>query len=244
MTIPRIIHQTYRNADVPEALRPGIAELRAMNPDWDYRFYDDAAVADFIRGEFPPEFYRAYCRINPAYGPARADFFRYLVVYRHGGVYLDLKSTTARPLNETLRPDDDYLLSFWPNKPHQSMPGFGTHRVLTEQGFLRGEFQNWHLIATPGHPLLRYVASFMLHCIDAHAGRPDVQGIHGVLITTGPIMYTMALAKGLGMFPHRLVDTHHELGLRYSSVDGHEQHFPGHYSTLTAPVVLADSSAA
>ena len=242
MTIPKIIHQTYRSADaVPEAFRPGIAELRAMNPGWDYRFYDDAAVAAFIRDEFRPEFYQAFCRLNPAFGPARADFFRYLVVYRYGGVYLDIKSNTARPLDESLRPDDEYVLSFWPNGPHQSIPGFGIHQELTDQGFLRGEFQNWHLIAAPQHPLLRYVIGYMLHCIEAHAGRADVSGLHGVLLTTGPIMYTQALGRGLGAHAHRVVDSHHDLGLRYSSVNGHQRHFPGHYSTLDAPVVLSDA---
>ncbi|MBN8557765.1 MAG: glycosyltransferase [Proteobacteria bacterium] len=242
MAIPRIIHQTYRDADVPEALRAGIAELRAMNPGWEYRFYDDAAVADFIRHEFPPEFYRAYCRINPIYGPARADFFRYLVVYRYGGVYLDLKSATTRPLDDSLRSDDDYVLSYWPNQPHQTIPGAGMHRVLLEQGFLRGEFQNWHVMAAAEHSLLRYVISMMMHCIQAHAGDLTVAGKYGVLMTTGPIMYTLALGRGLGAFPHRVVDTHLDLGLNYSSVAGHERHFPGHYSTLTAPVVLAPQS--
>ena len=89
MTIPKIIHQTYRSAAaVPEAFRPGIAELRAMNPGWDYRFYDDAAVAAFIRDEFRPEYYQAFCRLNPAFGPARADFFRYLVI-KTGDVHVE-----------------------------------------------------------------------------------------------------------------------------------------------------------
>ena len=241
MAIPRILHQTYRSADaVPAALRPGIERLRAMNPGWDYRFYDDAAVEDFIRSEYKPEFHRAYRRINPVYGPARADFFRYLLMYRYGGVYLDLKSTTVRPLDETLRADDEYVLAFWPNQPHQSVPRAGMHRVLSEQGFVRGELQNWHIIVAPRHPLLQYVISFMMHCIQAHAGDPQVCGRHGVLMTTGPIMYTLALARGLGAYPHRVVDSSDDLGLRYSSVERHDLHFPGHYAGQTAPVILPE----
>lgn len=244
MAIPRIIHQTYRSADVPSALRPGIAQLRAMNPGWDYRFYDDAAVEDFIRSEYKPEFYEAYCRINPVYGPARADFFRYLMIYRQGGVYLDLKSTTTRPLDTSLRADDEYVLTFWPNRRHESTPHAGMHQVLSDQGFVRGEFQNWHVIAEPGHPLLQYVISFMMHCIRAHAGDPQIVGRYGVLMTTGPIMYTLALARGLGAYAHRVVGSSDELGLRYSSVAEHDQHFPDHYSRLTAPVILGGDALA
>lgn len=240
MAIPKIIHQTYRSTDVPLALRPGIAQLRAMNPGWDYRFYDDAAVERFIQSEFKPEFYRAYRRINPVYGAARADFFRYLLLFRYGGVYLDLKSTTVRPLDETLHPDDECVLSFWPNQPHQSMPGVGMHPFLHDQGFERGEFQNWHVIAAPEHPLLRCVISFMMHCINAHAGNPEIRGRLGVLMTTGPIMYTLGLARGLGAHAHRVASSSDLLGLRYSSVDGHAQHFPAHYATQTGPVVLSD----
>ncbi len=242
MAIPKIIHQTYRSAEaVPPALRPGIERLRAMNPGWDYRFYDDAAIETFIRSEFQPEFYQAYRRINPVYGPARADFFRYLLMYRYGGVYLDLKSTTERPLDDTLRADDEYVLAFWPNLPHQSVPGAGIHPVLTEQGFARGEFQNWHIIAAPAHPLLRYVISFMMHCIQGHAGDPQICGKYGVLMTTGPIMYTLGLARGLGACAHRVVGSSDELGLRYSSVDRHDLHFKGHYAGQTAPVILSDA---
>ena len=35
-----------------------------------------------------------------------ADVFRYLAVYREGGVYLDVKSTVTCPLDEVLSPDD------------------------------------------------------------------------------------------------------------------------------------------
>lgn len=241
MPIPKIIHQTYRDAQIPSALQPGIEQLRRLNPGWEYRFYDDAAVDDFIRREYQPEMHRAYRRINPAYGAARADFFRYLVVYRYGGVYLDIKSTTSRPLDQSLRPDDEFVLSFWPNGAHQSKPGAGMHDELLPQGFVRGEIQNWHVIAVPEHPLLRYVVGSMLRRIEQSAGRHEVHGQYGVLRTTGPIMYTLALSQVLATLPHRLADSSDDLGLLYSSLPGEAHHhlLAGRYTTLTEPLIPA-----
>lgn len=39
--IPRILHQTYKSADVPQSARRLMLSWRTMNPGWDIRFYDD-----------------------------------------------------------------------------------------------------------------------------------------------------------------------------------------------------------
>ncbi len=39
---------------------------------------------------------------QPRYGVVLADIFRYLVIYNEGGVYLDIKSTVNRPLDEII----------------------------------------------------------------------------------------------------------------------------------------------
>lgn len=77
-----------------------------MNPGWEHRLYDDADIEAFIRESYGDEILAYYHRIDRRYGAARADLFRYLLLYRLGGVYLDIKSTTVRPLDEVLRPDE------------------------------------------------------------------------------------------------------------------------------------------
>lgn len=51
--IPRIIHQTHHTAELPQELKDSITALRTANPGWDYRFYDDADIEDFIRTRRP-----------------------------------------------------------------------------------------------------------------------------------------------------------------------------------------------
>ena len=107
--ITRLLHQTYPTATVPDIIAPSIAALRARHPDYSYRLWTDDEIPDFIHDHYGRAIRDAYLRINPVYGAARADLFRYLMVYRLGGVYLDIKSSTAKPLTDVVRPDDQYL---------------------------------------------------------------------------------------------------------------------------------------
>ena len=100
--IPRILHQTYHAADLPEPLRKNVEQLKQANPGWEYRFYDDAAIERFIAGTYGQRILGYYRRINPEYGAARADLFRYLLIYAVGGVYLDIKSRATQPLDVLL----------------------------------------------------------------------------------------------------------------------------------------------
>ena len=106
MNIPRFIHQTVRNKNkIHPVLKENIKRLRTLNPRWQHRMYDDADVRRFISQHFGAETLRYFKRINPIYGPAKADFFRYLLMYKVGGVYLDVKSGLSRPLDETITGD-------------------------------------------------------------------------------------------------------------------------------------------
>src|SRR5665213_1678332 len=101
MAIPRIIHQTVpdKNNMRPE-FRDNVSRLQSLNKNWEHRLYDDQEIRDFIVDSYGSETIDYYERINPLYGAARADFFRYLLLYKFGGVYLDIKSTASKSLDD------------------------------------------------------------------------------------------------------------------------------------------------
>src|ERR1700692_1394936 len=112
--IPRIIHQIYfSQAPLPDVLIRNINHIKDMNPNWEHRLYDDAAINHFIASHYPSDYLDLYLKINPKYGAARADFFRYLLMYKCGGVYLDIKASTIKPLDGTIREEDRFLLAGW-----------------------------------------------------------------------------------------------------------------------------------
>jgi mannosyltransferase OCH1-like enzyme len=236
--IPKIIHQTYPNSTLPEDLEENRKRFLSLNPSWEYRFYDDKAIVDFIRDNYNPEILGYYNRINPAYGAARADLFRYLVIYKCGGVYLDIKSTVSLPLDTVLKEDDVFLLSHWRNKKDEEYEGWGLHpEIVTSDG----EFQQWHVIAAPGHPFLKAVIENILRNIDLYIPCLHGVGQHGVIRITGPIAYTTAITPLLRLHKHRIVDSETELGLKYSIYNkfSHMKIFNArHYTVLTEPVVM------
>jgi len=238
VSIPRLIHQTVRNkSKIHPVLQANIGRLRAQNPGWQYRLYDDADIRQFIAQNYGAETLRYYKRINPIYGPAKADFFRYLLVYKMGGVYLDVKSTLSASLDESIT-GNEYLLSHWNNKLGQRYQGFGLHAGLGPDG----EFQQWHIVAPPEHPYLKAVIAAVMKNIDEYDPYLHGVGKAGVVRVTGPIAYTNAIMPIRHDHPHRMVDIE-ALGFVYSvTADegrelGHERLFPGHYRGSREPIV-------
>ncbi|MES2626682.1 MAG: glycosyltransferase [Pseudomonadota bacterium] len=239
--IPKIIHQTYPNRTLPAAIDENIKRIRERNPEWEYRFYDDDDIVAFIADHYGTQVLRYYERLNPRYGAARADLFRYLLIYKVGGMYLDIKSSLEYKLDKVIRDDDLFLLSNWNIKPEENFYGGGIHFELAH--IAEGEYQQWHIAAAQGHPFLRAVIGNVLANIDTY--NPGLHGVGkgGVLRLTGPIAYTLAIHPLLPHHKHRFVHSRDELGLRYSIYAGnpaasHKTIFKTHYSNLDESIAI------
>ena len=135
--------------------------------------------------------------------PGESGFFRYLAIYKLGGVYLDIKSTATTPLDDVLSPDDEYLLSHWSNREGHPYKGWGRHHP--RHGFDE-EYQQWHIVAAAHHPFLEAVIERVKKNIDAYDPLLHGVGKRGVLQVTGPIAYTLAIQSVRQSGRFRLVD--------------------------------------
>ncbi len=236
--IPRIIHQTSGSKPLPPLIVDSITALRERNPGWTYRFYSDADIKQYIDRHFPRHS-ALYRRINPRYGAARADLFRYLLLFREGGVYLDIKSTFHRTLDEVIHADDQFLLSHWNNGPGSEHEQWGTYPEIANP---RGEFQQCFLVCRPGHPFLEAVIKQVVSNLEHYDPECDGVGLR-VRHITGPVAFTLAITPLLGRFPSRLVCGERDLGFEYNlcrhvSDSKHRHLFEQHYSVLDEPIVL------
>jgi hypothetical protein len=211
--IPRIIHQTCADGAMTDAFRANIARLKALNPGWEHRFYSDDDVQRVFEEMFTPAARDLLSRLDPAYRVVWADLFRYAVLLRDGGVYLDIKSTATRPFDEILRPDDHFVLSQWPDDPAHPYCRYGDHLEL--RYIDGGEFIQWALIAAPGHAFLAAALSRGFQNMANYDRWRDGRGWLGVLRLSGPICFSHAVAGQLRSAPYRLTD-YWDLGLRYS----------------------------
>lgn len=236
--IPKIIHQTYSTSHLPQKLERNIANIRKLNPDWQYRFYSDEDILDYLE-ENCSWALEYYLRISKRYGAARADLFRYLLLYREGGVYLDIKSSASKPFSQVLRADDRFILSHWRNRPDDKYPGWGIHKEIVSEA---GEFQQWFIVSVPEHPFLRKVIEEVCRNITHYDPREFGVGRKGTLRLTGPIAYTRAISEVLASGEYRITDAEEELGLSYSiyhtgTESSHTHLFKNHYSKQTGMLV-------
>lgn len=237
-TIPKIIHFTYFSKNLPIELADNLLKIKQDNPDWELRLYDDNDIESYIKIHYP-QILSIYKKINPEYGAAKADFFRYLVVYNDGGVYLDIKSGAEKPLNSIINADDKYILSHWPRSYPKIM--LGQHIDISNP---IGEFQQWHIISVAGHPFLKAVINNVCNNILHYNPILHEFGAFGVFNLTGPIAYTETIYPLLSKYPHRLEKDHLDVGLIYCAIDqknllsGHHKVFSKkHYSKREDPVV-------
>lgn len=110
--IPKIVHKTgfYKSEnDFPLQLRHTFQHNRTLNPDYQFKYYNDEACEVVIQEVFGPEGLRTYNNLKP--GAFRADIFRFSVVYLYGGVYSDLPQLFLKPLRDFITPDDDLVLA-------------------------------------------------------------------------------------------------------------------------------------
>jgi inositol phosphorylceramide mannosyltransferase catalytic subunit len=187
--IPARIIQTGGSNNLPLLARAAGASLRCLNPNFEYRFFDDDDVIAFIDKEFPE--YREVFDSFPV-RIQKYDFFRYLAVFRLGGFYFDTDVFFATGLNQLLThrcvfPFEELTLS----------------RYLRRQYKMDWEIGNYGFGAVAGHPFLEAVIQT---CIrgqqDPRWVKPMMQGIprlfrseFHVLNTTGPGLVSRTLAE-------------------------------------------------
>jgi len=187
--IPKRIIQTNKSFDLPLIEKAAVANIRLLNPDFEYLFFDDRQVEEFIDKEFP-EYRRAFDAF-----PVRIqkyDFFRYLAVYRYGGFYLDMDVFLASSLSELL--DDGCVFPF---------EALTINRYLRERHAMDWEVGNYAFGATAGHPFFRAIIENCLRAqnesrwVDEMSrGVPRIfRDEYYVLYTTGPLLVSRTLAE-------------------------------------------------
>lgn len=222
--IPRIIHQTFKTKNLPQDIQSSIDQLKSQNPSFEYRFYDDNDCIEFIQKNYPKRVLELYLKIPNNFTSARADLFRYLLMYKIGGVYLDIKSSTTIPLEHTLLDTDEYLLTHWPGKDWAE-----------EIGNTLGEFQNWHIICRPYHPFLAKTIEEVLNNLETQI----ITNKQDVLRITGPIVYSKAINYLMKYSSHQPVSINssvreykleNEIGLKYLNLPKHHRYYYSSYN--------------
>ena len=87
--IPLNIFQTWCTLDLPPRMKENMVSLKNKNPEFKHYLYDDDMCRKFITDNFDEEILYTYNKLKP--GAFKADLWRYCILYKYGGIYIDIK---------------------------------------------------------------------------------------------------------------------------------------------------------
>ncbi|MCA9770542.1 hypothetical protein KC460_04195 [Candidatus Dependentiae bacterium] len=161
--IPKIIHQIWIGTEVPQEFRAFQQSWKLIHPDWCYRLWtqDDIRGFGFKNIEY----------ITKSRNPAEiSDMMRYEILYRYGGVYVDMDQECLRAFDELHRLFDFYI-GIQPLDSGMVQLGIGV------------------IGSVPGHPLVRELINAIKY------NWQQFEGKQAVTQRTGPVLCTKVFLK-------------------------------------------------
>ena len=163
--IPKILHQTWKNTQIPSKFIKWIKTWLVNHPDWEYWLWTDDSARKLIQDKYP-HLLEAFNGYNE--GIRKADALRYIILYEFGGVYADMDM-------ESLHPIDPWLKKY---------PCFVSQEPY-EHPVLDGNFEHLAINALigcrPKHPFMKQTMNSL----------PAFQHMWNVLDSTGPHFMTL-----------------------------------------------------
>lgn len=172
-SIPFVLHQIGRDAQVPAHLEPFRRSWLHWNPGLELKLWTDASLRAFIAEQARPflPLFDGFPR-----GVCRADLGRYLLLQHFGGIYADLDCQCLQPL-EPLLAGRELVVAPEPAEHDQGE----TAQLLGLQRIVSPAF----LASVPGHPLWSEALEALLR-LDPEAVRSN----EAVVAATGPGLLT------------------------------------------------------
>jgi mannosyltransferase OCH1-like enzyme len=166
MKIPRIIHQTWKDHNVPQAYRQMAHSWRKQHPKWEYRFWTDDMNRNFIAANFP-YFLSVYDNYsNPI---QRVDAVRYFALLKYGGFYIDMDFECLASI-DLLVQNADCVFGMEP----------AAHCLIHEKDMI---ISNAFMGAVPGSPFIEQICRELLEKRNL-TDHPN----NRILESTGPFM--------------------------------------------------------
>ena len=228
--IPFIVHQTFYTTKLPPQVVEIIKNNKRLCPNYKFIFYDDLDCAKFIKNYFNERIYNAYMMLNDCYGAMKADFFRYCILYKVGGVYLDIKSKINFPLKLIIKEDDSCILDI----PRNNLEPWRRDSPTYEQ---------WLLMFEPNHPYLNKMIEQMVTNIE-NKYEPQIPGYsiltskQKILQLTGPDALTRAINTCIknNIIKHRNIDYNKYFTLSIGNYKLMYNNKKKHYSQYNEPL--------
>jgi mannosyltransferase OCH1-like enzyme len=159
--IEKNIFQSWYTRDLNPLVQQKINTYIELNPRYKYHLYLDEDMNKFVNEYFPGVIADSYNKLNIIV--AKVDFWRYLILYKYGGIYLDMDSSIELPLDSLINDDDE--------------------AIITAEGN-PNLYVQWGLIFKKEHPILKRTIDRIIENIRINRYPNDIHKM------TGPTVYT------------------------------------------------------
>ena len=99
MNIPKIIHQTWKDEDLPEHFKILSDTWKDLHPDWEYILWTDEMNRNLIKENYP-DFLSIYDNYSKPI--QKVDAARCFILLKYGGLYVDLDFECFRNIESLL----------------------------------------------------------------------------------------------------------------------------------------------
>lgn len=166
--IPHILHQTWKNDDLPDNIKALSKTWKECHPDWQYILWTDEMNRDFIRLYYP-EFLVQYDAYEN--NIQRVDAVRYFILHKVGGLFVDLDFECMENV-ESLLLDAECVFAL---EPLEHCVQFGKEKIIC----------NAFMASKPNSNFFNTICN----TLDTVAWK-EVRYINRILETTGPFALT------------------------------------------------------
>lgn len=196
--IPKIIHQTNETIDKYLIFKKELEITKNSCPNYRFKFYNKEERIEYIKNNYDKRVLDSYLKISDNFGPSKADFFRYLVLYNEGGVYLDNKSVIVKNIDKIIEENEGKLITFNNTGffldyklPSIFIPA-NYYYYKKKYNKENGELVQWIIISNKGNKILKNIIEKIIINIEEESKREKKLFIDkpGVLLLTGPLVFT------------------------------------------------------
>lgn len=172
--IPKIIWQTYEQEfeELADYITETVDTWKIKNPDYEYRYASSDTRNKFVLDSFGQEWLDLF--VGCPIPVMRADIWRYMVLYKVGGIYADIDTVCHKPADEWLPEDKDFVIAI-ENSWH---------------------FETWTIASAPNNPIILHVLNKIKNRLESITDySAQWYDVHS---TTGPAIWTEAIFEYLG----------------------------------------------
>lgn len=195
--IPKTLYQTFSVPFFGKSHFKELQNFRKTNPELDFIFFSEEDRDQWMQEHWGGTLiHEIFCNLQ--FGPAKADIFRYCILFKQGGYYFDISKACRVPLTSLHEAKSDCLISFEKNDLYYP-PDSDVFNVLLEPNKY---VLQWGMGFVSEHPILRKVISNIELDYHLYKNRVFQNPKIAILMFTGPGQFTKAVRQTLKEYPN------------------------------------------